>query len=69
MEDISILNPKDDMADDFDSMVGIINNLNDFLEKKNYSLRQACNHLLLKLIFGEFDASELDIKELEEDAS
>jgi type I restriction enzyme, S subunit len=69
MEDIKILNPRHDTVDYFESIVIPINNLIEALDKKNNSLRQTRDLLLPKLISGEVDVSELDIKVPEEVAS
>jgi type I restriction enzyme, S subunit len=61
-----IILPKKDLMDNFSDKISMIYTLIDNLELKNQNLRKTRDLLIPKLISGEVDVSDLDIKISEE---
>jgi type I restriction enzyme S subunit len=61
-EKAQLLRPDNGLLDRFHSVVAPMLELKDSLARKNQNLRQTRDILLPKLISGEMDVSELDIK-------
>ena len=59
---INILLPKEDILDQFDQIITPLLNLKSKINKKNRILSKTRDILLPKLINGEIDVSDLDIK-------